>query len=270
MKKRSNKVLMITYVFPPMAYVGAHRTIRFCKYLPHHNWTPYVLTIKEAEDIDNDYELLKRIPKQVHIYRTRTIDLWRIWNKHKKKKNKSKIQPITSADLQDTKKTQIKKLNLLKKVKFLLWEIIMIPDHMVFWIPFAFFKGIRIIKKEKCDLIYTSTPPHSAQIIGFLLAKLCKTPWVADFRDPILDGSKHPPPKHRLLIDKILERVVVYNADKVFIISNYFKRIIYERYPDIRHKFITFTNGYDPDIFSKSTCEQFDKFTIIYSGSFLS
>jgi len=50
-----SKVLMITYVFPPAAWVGAHRTLKYCKYLGAHGWTPVVLTAKPIGVTFQDY-----------------------------------------------------------------------------------------------------------------------------------------------------------------------------------------------------------------------
>ena len=35
-----SKVLMITYAFPPAAYVGVYRTLKYCKYLQQYRLDP--------------------------------------------------------------------------------------------------------------------------------------------------------------------------------------------------------------------------------------
>ncbi|MCI0472081.1 MAG: glycosyl transferase family 1, partial [Ignavibacteria bacterium] len=40
-----NKVLVISYYFPPMGMGGVQRTLKSCKYLLKNNWQPVVLTI---------------------------------------------------------------------------------------------------------------------------------------------------------------------------------------------------------------------------------
>ena len=44
------KVLIVSYVFPPMAAVGIYRVIKFCKYLPDFNWDPVVLTVRKGSN----------------------------------------------------------------------------------------------------------------------------------------------------------------------------------------------------------------------------
>lgn len=258
---------MVAYAFPPMAYVGAHRTLRFCRYLPREGWIPYVLTIKEAKDLDNDHKLLERVPKEVKVYRTNTIDFWRMWGKWSKRKKilrsgEAKVT-LTEANL-----NRDKKQSWLKSLNRFLWDLFTIPDHMVFWIPFAVLKGIQILCKEKCDLIYTSSPPHSEHIIGLILSKLFKKPWVADFRDPWLDNFNYAPPKLRLWVDKLLEKVVINQAFKVIIVSKYYMQLLFRRYPSADKKIFVLENGFDPKIIKNSSVEYFDKFTILYAGSF--
>ena len=73
------KVLIIAYVFPPIAYAGTYRTLRFCRYLPKNGWIPHVLTVKVSDDLENDYSLLNRLPREAKIYRTGTIDFYRFF-----------------------------------------------------------------------------------------------------------------------------------------------------------------------------------------------
>ncbi len=260
---------MVSYVFPPIAYVGTHRSLRFCRYLPENGWLPRVLTINETKDLENDYELFKRIPLEVKVYRTPTVDFWRLHNAKQKRKAIKKAQAATSFQKASTKSKKTKTRTFFNRLKVLFWELLTIPDHMVFWIPFGVLKGIRVQHQEKCDVIYTTSPPHSEHIIGLILSKLFRKPWVADFRDPILDSSGYNPVSYlRFWVDRSLEKLIVKNADKVLVISENYKTIIINRYPKFENKFIYLPNGYDPQLFKRTPEESFNKFTILYSGSF--
>ena len=270
MDRNIKKVFVVAYTFPPIAYVGSYRTIRFCKYLPEYGWIPYVLTIEEGDDLDNDYSLLKRLPEEVHIYRTKTIDFWRMQRKRQVKKNEEneKLKKESSSiNVQAGNKLPNRK-GPLTRIKEFAWSLVTTPDHMVFWAPFALLKGIRILRKEKCDVIYTTSPPHSEQFIGYILAKLFRKKWVADFRDPVLDSSGYSPSPFRLRVDKFLEKLVVRNAHRIIIISQNYIKKMQDRYPRAEDKFFVLPNGYDPEIYSSSTAAVFEKFTILYAGSF--
>lgn len=264
-------MLMVAYVFPPIAYVGTYRTIRFCRYLPENGWIPHVLTIEETSDLDNDYGLLDRLPEEIKIYRTKTIDFWRIWKKREAGKTpvgsskKDSARNIEKAIITDHPSLFQK---LKQKMKDFIWALLTTPDHMVFWLPFAVLRGIKIMREEKCDVIYTTSPPHSEQVIGYFIAKIFRKKWVADFRDPMLDSSGYSPSRFRYFVDSFLEKLVVRNADKIIIISQDYLEKMKVRYSWATNKFLVLPNGYDPDIYATAPVEIFDKFTIIYAGTF--
>ena len=158
---------MITYVFPPIAYAGTYRTLRFCRYLPEYDWLPEVITIKRGDDLANDDTLLEKIPVPVKVHRTRTIDFWRWWRKRSFAKNK----PIKEDNLSVVKDTEgngqtQKKTSWPGRIKTFIWELLTTPDHMLFWVPFALLKGISILRHKAIEVIYTSSPPHSEHPVG--------------------------------------------------------------------------------------------------------
>ena len=266
--KSTKKVLMVAYVFAPMAYVGTHRTLRFCRYLPENDWVSRILTIRRGQDLEYDDTLLERVPHTTHIYRTVTIDFWRLWNA-RKKNGKRNITTLSSSQDKGIKKKNNKLKKIIKQIKLYAWELLTTPDHMVFWVPFAVIRGVCIQILEKCDIVYTSSPPHSEHLIGYILSRLFRIPWVADFRDPMLDSSGYNPvTSYRRWIDRKLERLIVSKADKILIISEYYNRIISERYRMFKYKFITFPNGYDPELYEGIKPDIYEKFTILYAGSF--
>lgn len=265
-----NRVLMIAYVFPPIAYAGSFRTLRFCRYLIENKWLPIVLTIKRGDDLDNDDSLLKKIPAQIKVHRTRTVDFWRFWRRRKKLKKDKFGYGTESIDNQggfgNRKKRTIFWLSYFKKIVL---ELVTTPDHMVFWIPFAVAKGILLLLRYDIKVVYTSSPPHSEHLVGLFLAKLFGKPWVADFRDPMLDSSGYEPGTYfRRCADRGLEKLIVHHAQKVLIISDFYTMIMKKRYPQFAEKFFTLPNGYDPADFEMLQPEPYKKFTIIYAGSF--
>jgi glycosyltransferase involved in cell wall biosynthesis len=264
------KALFITYVFPPIAYAGTYRTLRFIRYLSENGWMPIVVTIKSDDDLFIDDALLNKVPHSVKVHRTSTIDFWRWKNrKNKSKANVNKHESGSSNNgVVNTNRICILK-SLKSLIKFFLNEMMTTPDHMVFWSPFAFTKSITLLRTKNIEIIYTSSPPHSGHLPGYFLSKLFKKPWVADFRDPMLDSSGYnPASRYRRWVDRALERLIVHNAHRILIISDHYKKIIEERYPSSASKFITMPNGYDPEDFSGVEPEKFEKFTILYAGTF--
>ena len=60
---------------------------------------------------------------------------------------------------------------------------VLIPDAQIFWIPTAFIRGWYYIKKNQCDIVYSSFPPASAHLVALFLHYFTGLPWTADFRD---------------------------------------------------------------------------------------
>ena len=156
----TKKVLVIAYVFPPIAYAGTHRTLRLCKYLSRLGYELHVLTIKVQKDLHNDFDLYDKIKNDVTIHRTETVDIWRIYKKYKDRFLKTKTG------------------KLINRILSFLIEVLSQPDHMNLWVPFAVQIGRKIIKKHHIDVIYTTSPPHSQLMTGALLKKMTNLPWV--------------------------------------------------------------------------------------------
>lgn len=129
--------------------------------------------------------------------------------------------------------------------------ILKVPDRKIGWLPFAFFKGRSILRREGIDLIYTTSPTVTAHLIAYLLKKTARLPWVADFRDPWVGNPARMHMKGiRRKIETFLERKVVVHADQVIANTDALKADFEKRYPEVHHgKFVTITNGYDPEDF---------------------
>ena len=160
--------------------------------------------------------------------------------------------------------------SLIAKTLNLLSAIFIIPDAQVLWMPFAILKGISVIKKEKIDVLYTTGNPFSTHLTGVFLKMLLSKPLVVDFRDPWVTGEYRIwENKFRKKIEGILEKFVIKYADKVISTTELMTLDFANTYPnEPADKFVTITNGFDPDdfngIFTKRT---YKKFTITYAGT---
>jgi glycosyltransferase involved in cell wall biosynthesis len=273
-----SKVLMITYVFPPAAWVGAHRTLKYCKYLGAHGWTPVVLTAKPIGVTFLDEKLLRQIPPDVVVHRTFDLDPAKWEEKLAARKQRSPREPeaaVAKADAQpaQARPSPLRKLKVL--VKALLKDS---PDSHVFWVPFAFFRGLWILMRERIDVIYCSTPPHSSHLIAYLLAMCARKPYVLDFRDPwYVEGSARKPEGKipaLLRLETWAKRRIVLGAKRIVCVSNGELAELRAEYPEMEtERFACITNGFDPSDFepppppaSKSAQLQLIHAGTIYSG----
>lgn len=274
MKSQTKTVLIIAYAFPPHSVVGAMRPLRIVKYLRRYShWVPMVITVrKDFRRVD--HSLLKEIPKDVSVHRTRTIEPLEFLER-------SRSNPIRQRRQNDNAdndspniasiKTEIESTSLLKTAKLILTDLLSTPDPQTLWNLFVIIKGLQVIRKTKIDMIFVTTPPWSALVSGFLLSKLTKTPWIADFRDPWTDIKRGRKNKIREKLESLLEKKLLIAADGVISTSNTYTDNLKKKYPYMDEcKFYTLHNGFDETKFSDVKTTKFNKFTVIHLGSLYS
>lgn len=257
------KILIITYDFPPDA-MGVRRIVKFCEYLPEYKWMPLVLTVKAKRSIRfGDSGLENLLHKGIKIFRSGSADPYR-------------INFLLSSIFQPGKKKSTlpflrQSSGLKKKIAQWVRKWLFIPDDRVLWVPFAVLKGLRIIRKEKPIVIFTTSFPSSAHLVGLILKKLTRRYWVADFRDGWLQNPvfyNPPTPLHRSL-QSALESMVAENADLIIGVSEPITQYFVLKGYD-KNKCITITNGFDPEDFKSidaKRVESSDKFVLLYSGT---
>jgi len=252
-KRKEKKVLILAYYFPPLGMGGVQRVTKFAKYLPSFGWNPFVLTVKDVEYLAKDPSLLEELPPEVEIVRTGSFDPLRIsfilknFFKRRKQKDKS-----------------VKK-NRVRRSKLSSW--LFFPDNKIGWIPFALFAGLKLVREEKIDLIFTTSPPPSLHLVGYFLKLLTGKPWVADFRDPWI-GYKfeiYPTPLHLFLKNQLI-KLIVRSADRIISANPSITKTMTEQYSRVK-KIETINQGYDESDFETGIAGKIELFTIGYLGT---
>jgi glycosyltransferase involved in cell wall biosynthesis len=257
----SKKVLFIAYLFPPVAGGGVQRSSKFVKYLPHFGWEPIILTVKEPYDFYSDYDLYNEVKENCKIYKTFSIEPMKWVRKIIKRTYQKRIELNNTGELRAKKSL---KPEFLVKLK----TYLLIPDNEILWLPFAVWRGWRIIKREKPSIIYSTASPYTDHLIALLLKKITHLPWLADFRDLWVDRANFPKNRWRLFIDRKLEAKVLKNADHITTSSPLITARFKELYP--ADKYTTITNGFDENDFSEAENLEpaEDEFRITYTGIF--
>ncbi len=253
------KVLIITYYWPPSGGPGVQRVLKFVKYLAKFDWQPIILTVKNGEYPSIDNTLENDIPKNCIVYKTNSLEPT---NFYKKITGMKKDEKIPVAVLSE------KNVNWKKKIANWIRLNFFIPDAKVGWIPFAVKQGKEIMKEYRPDIIFSSSPPQTVNLIAKKLAKWSGLKWVADFRDPWTDVyhyDKSAKFKLSQLIDNFQEKSVLTIADKVITVSSGVLGLLNEKVNN-RKKFHIIPNGYDADDFSQFQLKKSVKFTITYGG----
>jgi glycosyltransferase involved in cell wall biosynthesis len=255
-----NKVLIVTYYWPPRGGAGVQRWLKFSKYLPELGWDPIVLTVdpEYAAYPVTDFSLKNDLPSSVKVHITHALNYFDIY-----KKNKSKIPSAGFANSAD---------NTLKgKILRFIRGNFFLPDPRKGWNKYAFKKACELIGNEGIKHIITTSPPHSTQLIGLKIKKKYPTiKWIADLRDPWTDiyyYKQFYPTFISKWIDARLEKIVLKKADKIITIGASLKNLFSLKVKGIENKTEVITNGYDEDDFSGMTATIPSVFTITYVGT---
>lgn len=211
----SKKVLMIAFHFPPQAgSSGILRTLNFAKYLPANGWTPIVLSANPRAYEECRDDLLKSIPKETKVIRAFALDAAR-------------------------------HLGIMRKYP----SILALPDRWSTWWFGAVWAGLKEIRKEKPSVIWSTYPITSAHLIGATLAKISGLPWVADFRDPMINGDYPSEPLQRRSW-QWLESLVLRTASRCVFTTERAAEVYRLRYPAAAEKCMVIENGYDEEAFT--------------------
>jgi glycosyltransferase involved in cell wall biosynthesis len=259
------KVLIITYYWPPAGGPGSQRMVKFAKYLPNFGWQPIILTVENGEFPYLDDSLAKDISSDVKVYRTAS---WEPFLFYKKLTKRASGEALPVGLLADRKKSIAERIASWIRVN------LFVPDARVGWKPFATKKALEIIRKEDIDLIFSSSPPHSLQIIAKRLKKRTGLPWVADFRDRWTDIRYYQVlerPRLRITrkVDSILEKKVLTSANYVTATSEGFLRNFNEKIKPKTQSFHFIPNGYDEDDFDDIAEKELQEFRILHAGSLI-
>ena len=267
----ARSVLMVSYAFPPEAYVGGRRTLKYCKYLGQFGWRPIVITIKPRSDAFQDGRLTEQLPEDVVVLRTRDWDAATLvdgvsrWIQRLRAGRSRKPGARSPESLGRSPESGGRAFSFSRAKEIVRRLLLESPDSHILWVPLAILRGARALLTHRVDVIYSSSPPHSSHLAAFVLAKCFRKPHVVDFRDPWVTGAG--------LFQRwqaYAKRVVVMNAARVVVVSPGEPDDLRAELPHLdAGRMAVLTNGYDPDDFCPDAGARADRshFTMTHAGT---
>jgi len=253
------KVLIITYYWPPAGGPGVQRWLKFVKYLRDFEVEPvvYVPENPHYPIIDKSFEA--EIPSGITIVKQPIKEPYQLAGIFSKKESKT----ISSGIIKDEKQQ-----GFLQKMMLWVRGNLFIPDARMLWVKPSVRFLSAYLKENTIETIITTGPPHSLHLIGKQLKENLKLNWIADFRDPWTKIGYH----QKLKLTKAsqqkhlrLEREVLQTADHILTTSFTTKK----DFSKITKKPITvITNGFDDDEVEEVVLAA--KFRLSHIGSLLS
>jgi glycosyltransferase involved in cell wall biosynthesis len=210
------RLLLIAFHFPPVqGSTGVTRTLAFARYLTRLGWDVTVLTVIPTafeRRLEDNYRL---IPDDIQVHRAWAFDTKKAWSA------------------------------LGRYPRFLA-----LPDRWQSWVLGGYIKGRSIIKDFQPHLIMSTYPLASAHLLGYLLHQASHIPWVAEFRDPMLQEN-YPNNRWERRAFSGIEKRVFRHADEVVVTTDGSRSYYAQRYPLFPVENISvISNGYDPEMFS--------------------
>ena len=259
MEKPINKVLIISYYWPPAGGPGVQRWLKFVKYLPEFGVQPIVYIPENPNYPLIDEKLVQDVHPQAIILKHKIFEPYAFASVFSKNKTKKISAGII---------TKNKKQSVVEKLMLWVRGNLFIPDARVFWVKPSVNYLKEYIQENNIETVITTGPPHSLHLIGLRLKKQLAINWIADFRDPWttigyhkeLKLSNWAAKKH-----KQYEFDVLNSCDTVIVTSPTTKK----EFQVLTSKPIeVITNGYDVEKIEKKPLDI--DFTLAHIGSFLS
>lgn len=253
-----NKILIITYYWPPAGGPGVQRWLKFAKYLPDFGWKPIIYTPENPSYPLLDETLMKDVPENIEMVRTKIWEPYQLAEKLNKSNKKFKAGQFDVGKNQSWKS----KLSIWVRGNFF------IPDARVFWVKPSVTFLEKYLKENNINTIVTSGPPHSLHLIGLgLKNKIPNLKWIADFRDPWTEISYYKHLKLTKSSDKKhrqLESAVFKKAD-ITLATSYTDA---ENFRKAGANAVCITNGFDESDSDEQVKGQKaeNKFTLSYIG----
>jgi glycosyltransferase involved in cell wall biosynthesis len=252
------KVLFITYFWPPSGKATVHWPLKMIQHLPDFGWQSIVLTADEDTFSSKDESLLKEVDPDLKIFKARTVEPFGLY---RRLLGKEKNAPLTASETISTTNR-----GLRHRLAVWIRMNLFIPDARIGWYWNAVRKGKQILRSENIQAIVSIGPPHTTLLVGKKLSKKFGIPHIPVFIDPWVDIAYYRDFKRSgltLAIDRSLERSVLDKSSQIIFITNSMKEDYERRYPQIKDKTQVLYWGYDEEAFRNYTPKSANKTEIL-------
>jgi glycosyltransferase involved in cell wall biosynthesis len=241
------RVLLVTMYFPPAGGGGVARPTKLAGHLSELGFETHVLAPDDSKWLYRDDEL--SIPPNVRVHRARYMG-------PRGRLPAEELHGLEGVD---------RVLRLAGHFS----RRLLVPDEFVSWGLTAIPAARRIVRDEQIDVLVTTSPPASVNLIGAALKQLTGVYWVADLRDSV---AANPDRRVDRLAVRMKEqaqasvaRLVARWADAVVTVSD---AISAEMRGLGAERVETIPNGCDFDDFEGLEYHRGERFRITHTGTF--
>ena len=242
------RLLLIAFYFPPAGGAGVPRPLKLAEQLAELGVKVHVLAPDDPRWLSEDAEL--EIPRSITVHRARYIG----------PRGRRPSEELYGK----------RGLDRIRRQLALTPRRLLLPDENVSWVATALPQALKIIRREKIDIVLTTSPPGSVHLIGYLAKRLAGPYWVADLRDSLLAKSDRRLERALVRLKEQssgwVARLVARRADAIVTVT---RTIAAEaRRLGARGPVVTIPNGCDFDDFEGLVHHPGDRFRVTHTGSF--
>jgi glycosyltransferase involved in cell wall biosynthesis len=258
-------ILIVAYDFPPHGAIGTMRTLRLVRHLSALGWRITVLTGDPKTYLPStpmDESSVERIPAGVEVIRAAAM-----WRSARVSAVRAERPDALSSAAKPRKRVWP---SAVVRAKAWVDALTAIPDReAAWWLP-AVRAGLRAHRSDRPDIIYSSAPPWTGQLVAYALAGRLGSPWVADFRDP---WARLPWRENRPWLVRraatLFEDITVRRAAAVVFTTGRIRDDVAAHHDSsLAAKFHVVPNGCDVEEFRrKETLAHSDRFVLLHAGS---
>lgn len=250
-----NKVLIITYHFPPRPTVATLRPLGLARYLPEFGWEAVILTAALPGRPDPQFQVIETPRRESAVLG---------WGKRLFKLDTEQTLMAQIAQLK--KKLRIKsERSALDLLLAAIGEVTAYPDAQKGWRHYAIAAGENILRQQNIKAMISASPPVTGHIIAKELKGEFKIPWVADLHDLWTQNYYYPYSPLRKRIERKLELKTLSAADALVTVSEPASEDLGKLHG--RKTVHTIPYGFDPAEANTTQGKLTDKFTITYTGN---
>lgn len=241
---RVNKLLLISYNFPPINSAGVFRVATFAGHLCRRGWKITVITVRGSSTETRDPRLMDLVPGDVRVIRTACPEFNRIVRRLKPPARPQTPNPAPVGPDAGTV-TRRKRRGPVAALARLVTRVLTFPDKQVGWFFPLMWNTARMLRRERPTAVLSTSPPHSSHLPLMVLRTFMHFRWVVDFRDPwtaprriSLGGAFN--------LQRFIEGRVLQRADAIIANTAGNRDVLLETFPGLSpEKISVITNGFD-------------------------